>query len=84
MQQLTLSLGPRPAGIADGKKLSRIPIACSDDLKGFVESMAKAQGVSVSEMCHRYIIQGLQNDLGAVFLQEPHLDKRLRDLMVRS
>lgn len=83
MQQLTLKFGPM-AQITDGKKLARIPIACSEELKGFVDSMARAQGVSTSEMCHRYIIQGLQGDLGAVFMSEPHLDKKLRDLMARS
>lgn len=80
--QLTLQFGPSP--LTSGKKLSRIPVACSDEFKAFVQQMAHLQGSDVSTICHRYILEGMQRDLGTVFMAEPHADKRLRDLMVRS
>lgn len=65
----------------DGKKLEKIPVACSDELKSFVSIMAQRQGVTVSELAHRYIVEGLKEDVVRLFIPEPHLDKSLREIM---
>jgi len=67
----------------DGKKEYRIPTAVSQELKEFVELMARKQGTSVSELTHRYIVNGLKNDIANVFMPEPHLDKTLRDVLAK-
>ena len=67
----------------DGKKELRIPTAVSQELKEFVELMARKQNLSVSELTHRYIVDGLKNDIANVFMPEPHLDKSLRELLAR-
>ena len=81
--QLTLQF-PVANPIVNGKKLARIPVACSDEFKSWVQNMAKLQGSDVSTICHRYILEGMQRDLGTVFMAEPHADKRLRDFMAGS
>lgn len=65
----------------DGKKEKRIPVAVSEELKEFVELMSRKQSVSVSELTHRYIVEGLKNDVAKIFMPEPHLDKTLRDVL---
>jgi hypothetical protein len=66
---------------SDGKKLEKIPVACSDELKSFVSKMADLQKITVSELAHRYIVEGLKEDVVRLFIPEPHLDKSLRDLL---
>ena len=71
----------RPKRRDDGKKMERIPVACSSDLKEFVARMATIQGSTVSEIAHRYIVEGMKNDLANIFLPEPHMNKSLRDVL---
>jgi hypothetical protein len=80
-QQLTLDFSRVRAVHEDGKKDRRIPTAASQELKELVEIMARKQGISVSELTHRYIVEGLRSDLMQIFLPEPHLDKSLREVL---
>ncbi len=65
----------------EGKKLDRIPVAASEELKSFVTKMASMQRISTSELVHRYIVEGLKEDIVRLFIPEPHLDKSLREIL---
>jgi hypothetical protein len=82
--QLNLDFSKMRQVSTDGKKIQRIPTAVSPELKQFVETMAKMQGTSVSELTHRYIVNGLKDDIASIFIPEPHLDKSLRELLKRG
>jgi hypothetical protein len=69
--------------LQEGKKDFRIPVAVSPELKEFVEMMSRVQDTSVSELGHRYFVEGLQRDVASRFMREPHLDKTLRELLAR-
>jgi len=64
-----------------GKLDERITIACSKDFKGFVERISSIWACTISAACHRYILEGIRKDLGAIFGAEPHLDKSLKDVL---
>ncbi|MBN1545729.1 MAG: hypothetical protein JW902_03625 [Syntrophaceae bacterium] len=81
--QISLDFSRFHPAFQDGKKEQRIPTAVSQELKEFVELMARIQGTTVSEMTHRYIVDGLKNDLAKIFMPEPHLDKSLRDVLAK-
>jgi len=81
--QISLDFSRARSSLQDGKKDVRIPTAVSLELKEFVELMARVQGTTVSEMTHRYIVDGLKNDVAKKFMPEPHLDKTLRDLLTK-
>lgn len=70
--------------IDSGKKTERIPTAVSSELKEFVDKMAQMQGVSVSELVHRYVVEGLKNDVVNIFIPEPHMDKSLREILQKT
>jgi hypothetical protein len=76
--QLDLPFQPR---IAAGKRDKRITIACSDDFKTFVSSICRLTGENESELGHRYFLQGIKDDIGRIFMAEPHLDKKLSELL---
>lgn len=67
----------------DGKKTDSVTIALSTELKEFLNLMSTKQGVSRSELTHRYIVEGIKNDVARIFMPEPHLDKSLRDVLAK-
>lgn len=81
LNQHQLSLNFSKSKITSGKKLSRIPVACSEEFKSFVEMVARILDVSTSELSHRYILEGMQRDIGNIFMSEPHLDKSLKQII---
>lgn len=67
MKQLSLDfLTPRPTG----KKIERIPVACTEDLKHFVSFYAQKMGLSVSQVCEKWIVDGVRRDLGDLLLYQ--------------
>jgi hypothetical protein len=84
MRQISIDFS-RPAQLADsGKKTERITFTGSSDLKEFIESFAHKQNLSISELCQKYIIDGLQRDLGTMLLLQANSDRKLSDLLGRS
>jgi len=81
-QQLPLSFGPSP--LTHGKKTERLTITCSSEFKQIVDTICRLTGESVSEAGQRWFLEGIKSDLGAVFAAEPHLDKRLSQLLAKS
>jgi len=80
--QLKLDFSPK--AIASGKKIERIPIACSYDLKKLLEQIASKQNLSVSQIGHRYLIEGLQRDIGTLYFSEPYQDETLGSLLQKK
>lgn len=80
MEQLRFTLLP----ICTGKKTQRLTVTCSREFEGVVQQFANLTNTSVSELGHRYFIEGMQRDLGKLFMAEPHLDKTLRSLIPKN
>ena len=74
-----LQLNFQPAAAA-GKRTERLTVTASTDFKGLVDALCRVTGETISELGHRYFVNGLRDDIGNLFLAEPHLDKRLVDL----
>ena len=74
----------RPAMSVDaGKKTERITFTASSDLREFLNTFSIKQKTSISELCQKYIIDGLQRDLGTMLLIQANSEKRLIDLLRR-
>jgi hypothetical protein len=74
----------RPAISVDGgKKTERITFTASSDLREFLNTFSIKQNVSISELCQKYIIDGLQRDLGSMLLVQANGEKNLFDLLRR-
>lgn len=81
MEQLSLDFSkPR---IAQGKKTERVTITCSSEFKQVIDLVCRISDVSISELGQRYFLRGIQNDLGTIFMAEPHLEKTLGQLLRR-
>lgn len=81
--QLTLDFSRPPISVDTGKKTERISFSGSSDLKEFLETCAVKQGLSVSELCQRYVIEGLKNDIGTMLLIQANMQKSLEEIMAR-
>ena len=86
MSQMTLDFAASHPLISDdpGKKTERITITCSGEYKDFVDLFCRVRGATVSEICHRYILEGMRADLATLFMAQPHLDKSLRDILEKK
>ena len=76
--QMQIDFTPR---VAAGKKTARLTLTCSDSLKTFVDTICNVTGENASELLHRYTLQGLKDDIGRIFMAEPHIDKKLSELL---
>lgn len=82
-QQITLDFA-RPFPLADtGKKTERITFTGSSDLKEFINQFSTKQNTSISELIQRYVIEGLQRDIGNMLLLQANGQKSLHDLLKR-
>ena len=82
-QQVNLDFS-RPAISVDcGKKTERITFSASSDLREFLNTFSMKQNTSISELCQKYIIDGLQRDLGTMLLIQANGEKNLMDLLRR-
>ncbi len=85
MSQLTLDFSKINPLVSDnGKKTERIPFTCSSEFKEFLELFARVLDITVSELCNRYVLEGMRSDLGSLFMAQPHLDKTLRELLAKK
>lgn len=82
-QQLILDFSRPLAGVIDGKKTERMTFTASSDLKQFLTIIASKMDTTVSELCQKYIIEGLQKDVGLLLLFQANKDKALGELMKR-
>lgn len=64
-----------------GKKNQRLAIPCSDEFLEFVDLLSKMVGKSRAELAFDFVLEGMQRTLGNVFMAEPRLDSKLRDLL---
>ena len=64
-----------------GEIAERVTIGCSVEYKAFVELFASVRECTVSELCHRYVLDGMREDLANLFMAQPHLDKSLREIL---
>ena len=71
----------------DKKAVSRlgatetILVPCSSELVGMLDSLAELLKTTGQGLASRYIVEGLQKDVGDVFGVQPYLDKPLRDML---
>ena len=77
-QQIKIDFRPKAL---IGKKNQRITITCSDDFKTIIEKIAQLLNTDASKLGHRYFVEGIQRDLGLIFMAEPHLESRLKDII---
>jgi exoribonuclease R len=82
--QLTLDFSKPSVSVDPGKKTERITFTGSEDLKDFLNMFSLKQNTSVSEFCQKYIIEGLQRDLGTSLLTQANQSKTLAELVKRS
>ncbi len=82
-QQLTLDFSRPLSGVVDGKKTERMTFTASSDLKDFLTIIAHKMDTSISELCQKYIIEGLQKDIGLLLLFKANQEKALGELMKR-
>lgn len=80
--QLNLDFNRAPF-IDRGKKTERITFTGSSDLKEFLNTFSIKQNISISELCQKYIIDGLQRDLGMMLLIREREDQTLASLLKR-
>lgn len=81
--QINLDFSRPPQSVDGGKKTARITFTGSTDLQEFLDLFSIKQGTSRSELCQKYIAEGLQRDLGSMLLIQANGEKRLIDLLKR-
>ncbi len=64
-----------------GKKTARLSIPCSEEFIRFLDMEADLLGTDRARLAHRFVLRGLQQELGNLFISEPFLDDKLGDLM---
>ena len=81
---LQLQLNFQSPQLSIGKRTERLTVTCSAELKNIVETICRMTGETVSEAGHRYFLAGLKDDIGRIFMAEPHLDKTLSNLIAKK
>ncbi len=81
--QLVLDFSQQPKMVDTGKKLAIISFRGSPDLKEFLDTFAAKLGTTTSELCNKYLIEGLQRDLGMMLLVQANGEKTLSTLLRR-
>ena len=79
--QLSLDFSKGPVLHDDGKKLEKITFTGSCDLKEYLHSIATKQRCTVSELCQKYVIQGMTKDISDILLLQLSADKKVSDLL---
>ena len=83
MSQMNLDFSRPAISVDTGKKTERITFTASSDLREFLNTFSIKQNTSISELCQKYIIDGLQRDLGSMLLIQANAEKSLIDLLRR-
>ena len=79
MDNLKIDISTRP--IDTGSLTETITIPCSKRFKDLVELVSKLTDKEISELGHRYLLEGVIRDIKDVFSMEPYLDKSLREVL---
>ena len=83
MSQMNLDFSRPAISVDTGKKTERITFTASSDLREFLNTFSIKQNTSISELCQKYIIDGLQRELGSMLLIQANAEKSLIDLLRR-
>jgi len=79
MSQLKLDFTKKQ--ITSGKREHRITITCNDSLKSILDQIIQIQDTDMSKLGYRYLIEGIQRDIGDIFMAAPHLKNSLEDIV---
>ena len=83
MTQLRLDFSRRSIPTYE-KKMERLSFSCSSDFREFLDLLVKRLGTDRSNLIHRYVLEGMQQDLANTFFTEPHLDESLRNILEKG
>ena len=70
--QLTLDFSRR---LIAGKRTERITVTSSEEFRDLLDMLATRLNATRSELAFQYIVEGMQRDLGKVFMTELHSNK---------
>ena len=70
--------------IDTGPLTETITIPCSKKFMELVDLVCKLTDREISELGHRYLLEGVIRDIKDIFSVEPYLDKSLREVLKRS
>lgn len=79
--QLTIDFS-RPAKFADsGKRTKRITFTASEDLKEFLNIVSLKSGETISELCQRYVIEGIKSDISNMLFTQANENRTLANFL---
>jgi len=81
---LQLPLEWTRAPILTGKRDKVVSFTCSDDFKDLLDHIVKVQNTDISKLGLRYFAEGISRDIGTMFMAEPYLDNKLRDILEKA
>jgi hypothetical protein len=67
--------------LEEGKRNEKITLTGSEELKKSIYDFANKQGVTVSDLCARYIIKGLCTDMEKMLLAQEYKDKPFSEII---
>jgi len=73
-QQLTLDFNRR---VLRGKRTERNTFTSSEEYRQILDMIADRVGETRSELIYRYVLEGMQRDLGKAFMMDLHGEKPL-------
>ena len=79
MDKLKIDISTRP--IDTGPLTETITIPCSKKFKELVDLVCKLIDREISELGHRYLLEGMTRDIKDIFSVELYLDKTLREVV---
>ena len=79
MSQLKLDFNKKK--ITSGKREVRLTVTCNEELKSIIDQIVKIQDTDVSKLGYRYFIEGIQRDIGDIFMAMPHLKSSLGEII---
>ena len=68
-------------GINTGPLTEIITIPCSKRFKELVDFVSRLIDKEISELGHKWILEGMARDIKDIFSMEPYLDKSLREIL---
>lgn len=76
--QFNIDFTPKPIA---GKKTARLAIPCSDDMLNVIDRLAEKHNTTRAELSFTWVVEGIQQAMGNLFMSELHSDKSLRELL---
>lgn len=77
-QQMTLDFSRR---ITRGKRTERITASSSEEFLAVFDVVADRLGLTRGELAFKYLLEGVQRDLGTIFMAELHSDKPVSEFL---